>query len=174
MSERLAARREATAWFGAVLGLGAVAMLFAALLFAVAYTRARSGTWPPPGIAQLSWHLPAAALAAALLASAALAVAGTGRRGLGWVGQALGAAALGVELSWLIGLSAEGIPLTGSGAFGPLVHLLIATQLVLASVAWVGLLVSGLRKSAESHARWTLVWQVASFSLALVLLAVVA
>lgn len=52
------AKEETTASMGMVFFLGAWAMMFAALLFAYGFARARLTSWPPAGVAELPWKLP--------------------------------------------------------------------------------------------------------------------
>jgi cytochrome c oxidase subunit 3 len=54
---------EDTAWFGAVLAVGAAAMLVLALLFAEAFLRARAEAWPPLGVPRIPRVLPTLNLA---------------------------------------------------------------------------------------------------------------
>jgi heme/copper-type cytochrome/quinol oxidase subunit 3 len=61
-------RQEETAWFGAVLGIGAAAMLMLSLFFAEAYLRASAEMWPPAGVPRVPRVLPSVNVA--LLAAA--------------------------------------------------------------------------------------------------------
>ena len=51
-------REEATSSMGMVIFLGSWAMLFAAMLFAYGFVRARLPAWPPEGVPPLPWRLP--------------------------------------------------------------------------------------------------------------------
>ena len=66
------AREEATARIGMVIFLASWAMLFAALLLAYAFVRARSEAWPPPGLTRLPRLLPLANTVVLALSSACL------------------------------------------------------------------------------------------------------
>ena len=67
-------RRDATAYVGMVIFLGAWTMTFAALFFAYGAVRLKAPVWPPPGEAQVPLGLPAFNTVVLLASSLALAL----------------------------------------------------------------------------------------------------
>ncbi len=111
-----ARRREIDAAVGLAIFLGAVAMLFAALLFAYAVVRLKAPAWPPPGTPDFP-RGGAAANGLLLVAVSAALRGATRRRGWALGALALGAAFLAAQIGlWRHLVGAQLGP--GAGAFG--------------------------------------------------------
>ncbi len=78
------AKEELTSSLGMLIALGSWAMMFGALFFTYAGVRARSVTWPPPGVPHLPVALPALNTVVLLASSVAMSLGiralGRGRR----------------------------------------------------------------------------------------------
>lgn len=159
MSDAIA-RREQTAWFGAVLALGSAAMLFVALFFAYAFLRARTDAWPPPGLPHLPRRLPTLNLAIAAAGSGFLRRARTARAPRASLRLALGCAvsfaALQVVL-WHL-LLANGFTFAQTGAYGAVFYGLtfVHAAHVLVGIAGVASLLG--RASPLRLRLWSLYW----------------
>lgn len=119
-----AARTEATAWFGVVVGLSAWAMFFAALAFSVGYLRMRE-PWPLAGMPPLPKVLPAVAVLLLGVAGGLLHLGGRrAGRATPWVAGALVAlvGSLAVQGLVLGALWSAGLKLPEGGAYASAVH----------------------------------------------------
>jgi cytochrome c oxidase subunit 3 len=109
-------RRELDAAVGLMIFLGAVAMLFAALLLAYAVVRTQAIAWPPPGTPALPRG--AAAANGLLLIAVSVALRGAARRrGLTLAALALGVGFLIAQVALWRHLVAQHLG-PGAGAFG--------------------------------------------------------
>jgi cytochrome c oxidase subunit III len=125
------AKEEFTSALGMIIFLGSWAMMFSALFFAYAFVRARSVTWPPPGVPLLPLAVPAVntlvLLASSFTFARGLAELRRGRRkGLTpWViaTLALGAVFLVLQVVVWRGVSASGLHVS-SGIYGSVFYAL--------------------------------------------------
>jgi cytochrome c oxidase subunit 3 len=151
-----ARRRETDAAVGLVIFLGAVAMLFAALLLAYAVVRMQAPAWPPPGTP--AFPRGAAAGNGALLVAVSLALrAASRRRGWAFAALALGAAFLLAQLAlWRHLAGAQLGP--GAGAFGDVFFALSALHALHVGGGLVVLAASALPAAPPRRLRLTTIY----------------
>ena len=136
--------REATVSVGMAVALGAVAMTFAALLFAYAIVRVQAPSWPPPGeptlLPRWTWIWLASATIAALTGSAALRSAARSRDAqsllLLVVAAAAGAIFVAIQLAAWTRLVSDGFR-PSSGLVASVVYALTMFHALHAAVALV-------------------------------------
>ncbi len=168
------AREETTAYLGMVVFLGSWAMMFAALFFAYGFVRTRSSAWPPPGLPELPWVIPAvntlvlAASSAAILWGLRFIREGTARK-LGrslLVALLLGVLFLALQLLVWTRLYAQGLHPDTSGPYGSVFWGLTCFHAlhVVVGLIGIGLLCRRAFAGAFSAARylpvrlWALYW----------------
>jgi cytochrome c oxidase subunit 3 len=175
-------RQEETAWFGAVLGIGAAAMLMLALFFAEAYLRASSAMWPPAGVPHLPRVLPTVNLAV-LFAASALLHLGYRRKGRTASAEqsrsgdrshrssdaaafALGLLFLALEILLWRTLLASGFTPSQTGAYGALFFAITFAHAALVLPGLLGLGSLLLSPHAPARRGWSLYWDFLALSFA--------